>query len=378
VPALLKQAGYYTCIGGPLVAGTKRQGKTDYNFEWDESIYDGNDWSGRAAGQPFFMQVQLHGGKYRGGNKWEAEFAKVFGAGVKPTDVTLPPYYPRDPVLLADWASYLDTCRYTDYEVGQVISRLEREGILDNTLVIFLTDHGISHARGKQFLYDEGTHVPLVIRGPNVARGKMRDDLVEHIDVAAITLAAAGLPLPTSLQARNVLAADYQPRDAVFAARDRCDETVEHLRSVRTDRWLYIRNYLNQRPHLQPNNYKDGKEIVKRLRQLHEEHQLDALTESLLFAPTRPAEELYEWQVDPYEVRNLAGESQYADVLNNLRTRLSRWEQTTGDQGVKPESDAMYTSDMAEYLGGGRKQAAAQKRLQANIDLMRRWASEGK
>ncbi|MFO0909030.1 MAG: sulfatase-like hydrolase/transferase [Isosphaeraceae bacterium] len=65
VPALFQQAGYYTCIGGPLVRG-KNLGKTDYNFEWDPSIYDGNDWAGRKPGQPFFMQVQLHGGKYRG------------------------------------------------------------------------------------------------------------------------------------------------------------------------------------------------------------------------------------------------------------------------------------------------------------------------
>jgi hypothetical protein len=94
------------------------------------------------------------------------------GGATDPDKVTLPPYYPRDPVLLRDWAAYLDAVRFTDQQVGQVIARLEKEGILDQTLVLFMTDHGISHARGKQFLYNEGTHVPLVARGPGVPKGR--------------------------------------------------------------------------------------------------------------------------------------------------------------------------------------------------------------
>jgi arylsulfatase A-like enzyme len=112
--------------------------------------------------------------------------------------VTLPPYYPRDPVLLRDWAAYLDAVRFTDQHVGRVIARLESEGLLENTLVIFMTDHGISHARGKQFLYDEGTHVPFVVRGPGIAKGAVRDDLIMQIDMAAISLAAAGIPIPAN------------------------------------------------------------------------------------------------------------------------------------------------------------------------------------
>ena len=82
------------------------------------------------------------------------------------------PYYPNDSVLLRDWATYLDTVRITDWHVGQVIERLNKEDILENTIIIFFTDHGISHARGKQFLYDEGTHIPLVIKGPGIPAGK--------------------------------------------------------------------------------------------------------------------------------------------------------------------------------------------------------------
>jgi len=196
VPRLFQQAGYYTCIGSGLPEGTNAVGKkgkrggpglgkTDYNFEWDASIYDSADWSGRKPGQPFFMQVQLAGGKLRGrtdeaSQKLLARAKQEFGNSTDPDSVTLPPYYPRDPVLLRDWAAYLDAVRFTDKHVGDVVARLEREGILDDTLIVFMTDHGISHARGKQFLYNEGTHIPFVVRGPGVKAGLVRQDLVEH------------------------------------------------------------------------------------------------------------------------------------------------------------------------------------------------------
>jgi arylsulfatase A-like enzyme len=400
VPALLQQAGYFTCIGSGLPgagrggkgkAAKKKTadgeggggglGKTDYNFEWDTKMYDANDWAGRKAGQPFFMQVQLGGGKLRGGSDASAknllERAKTeFGSATDPENVTLPPYYPRDPVLLRDWAAFLDAVRFTDKHVGEVIARLEKEGILDQTLVIFMTDHGISHARGKQFLYNEGTHVPLVVRGPGITKGKVRDDLVEHIDLAAISLAAAGLPLPPAMQARDVFAKSYQPRDAVFAARDRCDETVERIRSVRTDRFLYIRNFHPQRSHMQPNAYKDGKDIVQTLRFMEAAGMLDLEMEKLLFSPTRPPEELYEWTTDRWQVKNLAAEPAHKATLETLRARLDRWIVETKDRG--PESEKMYDSDMAVYLGGRTGKGKGESATEKNIALMKKWAAEGK
>jgi arylsulfatase A-like enzyme len=384
VPALLQKAGYYTCIGSGLPqvtrAGKKGKGsgglgKTDYNFEWDAKVYDGSDWGGRKPGQPFFMQVQLAGGKLRGGSDASAQqlsqqARQEFGAAVQPQDVTLPPYYPRDPVLLRDWAAYLDAVRFTDKHVGDVIARLEQEGLRDNTLIVFMTDHGISHARGKQFLYNEGTHIPFVVRGPGIAQGAVREDLIEHIDLAAVSLAAAGIPIPTTMHCRDIFAKDYVARDAVFAARDRCDETVERIRSVRTNRFLYIRNFHPQRPHLQPNAYKDGKSIVQTLRALHAASTLDPLSEKLLFAPTRPTEELYEWSTDRWQVRNLAAEPNQQQMLETLRARLDRWMDETNDRG--PESVKMYDSDMAVYLGRGNPA------VEKNIALMKQWAAEGK
>ncbi len=375
VPALFKRAGYFTAIGGPLVKGNDLA-KTDYNFEWDRAIYDSNDWSGRKPGQPFFMQVQLHGGKYREGKNWAETVRKSLGTATSPAAVKLPPYYPRDQVLLEDWANYLDAVRYTDLQVGQVISRLESEGILEQTVICFMTDHGISHARGKQFLYDEGIHVPLILRGPGIGRGEIHDDLVSHIDLTATTLALAGIAIPKTMQGQNLLATDSPRRDAVFSARDRCDETVEHLRSVRTASFKYIRNGYPNRPHLQPNAYKDAKPIVIRLRELHEKRQLDPLPEQILFAETRPQEELYDLRNDPQEIRNLAGDPSHQTTLNELRKRLDRWIEETGDRGRQPEPQAMYDSDMDVYLGNKATNQSAI--LQANIKLMKQWAAQGK
>lgn len=380
-PLLFQRANYYTCIGngqGPADKPNAR-GKTDYNFDWDPAMYDGSDWSGRKAGQPFFMQVQLPGGKLRGNSsataqKLAARAARELGSSVKPADVTLPPYYPRDPVLLEDWAAYLDAIRLTDQHVGQVIARLEKEGLMENTLILFLTDHGISHARGKQFLYDEGTRVGFILRGPGVPQGEVRNDPVSaNIDAPAISLAAAGLSMPGWMQGRDLLAKTYQPREAIFAARDRCDETVDGIRSVRTTRWKYIRNFYPDRPMLQPNAYKDGKAIVQALRRLHDAKQLSELQDRLLFAPSRAPEELYDLAADPHELTNLAADPEQKSTLLKLRAQLDQWMEETKDQGREPEPEATYDSDMqaTDPAGGGKPPKAGEGA--ATIELMKRW-----
>ncbi len=367
----MQKAGYYTTnCSWPQ---SKQIGKTDYNFEWDPHIYNGADWSDRKPGQPFFAQVQLHGGKHRDGGGLRPVVKKALKTLTDPTLVKLPPYYPDDPVLREDWAAYLDGVRCTDLQVGEVLARLEAEKLLESTYVFFMTDHGISHARGKQFLYDEGTHVPLVVRGPGITADSKRHDLVEHIDLAATTLELAGQPIPAWMQGRSLLKNDT-PREYVFAARDRCDETVDHIRSVRSKDFKYIRNYLPQRPHLQPCLYKDDKPTLIRLRELHAAGKLTGLPEQLLFAPQRAPEELYDLQADPWETKNLASDPNHASQLKQMRDQLTQWEARTKDQGQQPESDAMYDSDMAVYLKG-HPQAA---KLQANIDQMKRWAKEAK
>lgn len=387
IPKLFQDAGYHTSIRSwPAPRKKGAFGKTDYNFEWDPSIYDSNDWTTRQPGQPFFCQIQTPGGKRRGGNREGAQklqnlCKEKFGNSTSVDQVTLPPYYPNDPVILEDWAAYLDSCRYTDWLVGDVVNTLKKQGELENTVILFMTDHGISHARGKQFMYDEGLHVPLVIAGPGIEAEKTRSDLVEHIDIAALSLGIAGINIPKTMQARDILASDYQPRDAVFAARDRCDETVEHLRSVRTKRFKYIRNFLHQRPHLQPCAYKDKKSILVALRAAHAAGTLNELQEKLLFSPSRAEEELYDLQTDPWELNNLASDEKHKGTLKQLRERLNRWMDETNDLGRKPESVDMFDSDMKVYVDGMQRKKGDPQHLQNiinNIALMKKWAAEGK
>jgi arylsulfatase A-like enzyme len=383
VPKLFQDAGYYTSISGwPIRKG--KLGKTDYNFEWDPSIYNGSDWSGRAEGQPFFAQIQTQGGKLRGSDpaaceKIAAEAKKTLGSSTPIDAVKLPPYYPDHPDILQDWAAYLDSVRLTDAMVGEVLDRLEEEGILENTLVLFMTDHGISHARGKQFMYDEGLHVPFVIKGPGIAPGSVRDDVVEHIDIAALSLAAAGIAIPNNMQAKDILAASYQPREAVFAARDRCDETVDHMRSVRTQDFKYIRNFLPNRPYLQPCAYKDAKQILIALREWHAAGKLNEVQE-MVFRQTRPSEELFDLKADPDEIKNLADDPRHAAKLIELRGRLDAWMIESGDQGREAESEEMYASDMTVYLDTIRRKSdrAHLKVIEDNIATMKHWSAEGK
>ncbi|NNM31031.1 MAG: sulfatase, partial [Akkermansiaceae bacterium] len=189
-----------------------------------------------------------------------------------------------------------------------------------------------------------------------------------------------GIPVPDYMQARDILAADYTPREAVFAARDRCDETVDHMRSVRTRDFKYIRNFLPERPYLQPCAYKDAKAILIALREWHAAGKLDA-TQELLFRETRPPEELYDLEADPHEINNLAGDPEFAARLKELRGRLDAWMEKTGDQGREPESPAMFDSDMAVYTSTLKKRKADPAHLKViedNIALMRKWAAEGK
>jgi len=336
LPEYFKQQGYYTVNGGPkttvyhkdLAWKDKKLGKTDYNFVWAPAVYDDNDWKNRPAGKPFFAQIQLRGGKHR----------KVAVPNpVDPANVKLPPYYPDHPVLREDWARYLNSVIHLDIQVGKILQRLDDEGIADNTVVILWTDHGISHARGKQFLYDEGIRVPLIIRWPGAIKpGTLRDDLVSHIDIAATSLYMAGIPIPKYMQGRPLFGPRYQPRDHIFAARDRCDETLDCIRCVRNKRYKYIRNFYPNRPHLQPNRYKDNKPIIKTMRKLFAEGKLGPL-QARLFTCPRPTEELYDLRNDPQEINNLADLPEYGDILIRMRTKLTEWMSQTNDLGLIPE-----------------------------------------
>lgn len=316
---LFEDAGYFSCNGNMA----NKTGKTDYNFVKQE-IYDGISWKESPEGKPFFCQIQLKGGKNRG--------------RVAETDnIKLPPYYYEDEIMRQDWKEYLGSWLDTDDDLKQIIADLKAADVYDNTLIFFLTDHGVSHLRGKQFCYDEGVKVPLIVKFPDEKfKGTVRKDLVKQIDLLPTSLAYAGLPIPKNIQGENIFADNYKEQKFVVSARDRCDETTEIIRTVRTSKYRYIRNFLSYRPHAQRNQYKDGKEIGKHMRELFETGKLNEL-QSRFYQPTRPPEELYDVVNDPFEINNLADDPKFEDELKKLRLTLYDWMSDTNDQGLIPE-----------------------------------------
>ena len=377
IPELFKEAGYYTCNTSQTF---KRYGKTDYNFVFDnKAIYDGPNWSGRKPSQPFFAQIQLRGGKLRNVPKWYTEVKAGLDKLVTADQVTLPPYYPDDPVFKDDWAQYLNSVQYTDKEVGIVLQRLKKEKLLDNTVIIFMTDHGISQARGKQFLYDEGAKIPFIVWAPGRVKPGIDNDMIAHIDMAATSLYFAGIDIPNYMQARPLFGPEAKKREYVVSARDRCDETVDRIRSVRKGKFKYIRNFYPKRPYLQPCAYKDKKPFMKRLRKLHSEGKLNKV-QSLHLAQLRPEEELYDLSKDRWEVDNLAGKTKYQGKLKEMRDILAYWIIESDDKGRFPEPDAMFDSDMKAYIDGQAKRGNTEyaKEIEDNVNIMKKWKAEGK
>ena len=316
---LFEEAGYFSCNGNMLL----RTGKTDYNFV-EENIYDGISWKESPEGTPFFCQVQLKGGKNR------SRLAQT-------ENFKLPPYYYEDELMRKDWKEYLGSWLDTDEDLKQIVAELKEAGVYENTLIFFITDHGISHLRGKQFLYDEGIKVPLIVKFPGGKnKGTVRDDLVLQIDLLPTSLAFAGISVPHNIQGKNIFGENFEKRDYIFSARDRCDETTELIRSVRSGKYKYIRNFLSYRPHAQRNQYKDGKQISKHMRELFETGKLNEL-QSRFYKPTRQPEELYDLEADPMELKNLATEPEYIETAAKMREALYKWMEETNDPGVIPE-----------------------------------------
>lgn len=330
-------AGYFTSIGN----GTnwKKGGKTDWNFKEPDFFRDGIDWNQRREGQPFFAQYNFH--------LTHRAFQRDPERPVDPDKVELPPYYPDTPLLRRDWADYLESLQVLDDQVGALLTRLETEGLADNTIIVYHGDHGRPHVRGKQWLYEGGVRVPFIVKKPDgTGAGQVSNDLVSLIDLAPTMMAWAGIEPPAHLQGRSI--EGNSPREFVVGARDRCDETVDRIRCVRTKRFKYIRNFYPERPYLQFNAYKKAQYPgVSVLEQWKEQGKLTEAQKSFM-AERRPEEELYDLKSDPHELRNLATHVDYVQLLEKMRGQLDRWMAETGDQGALPEPVSVTDHWMAE------------------------------
>jgi len=312
--------------------GVSGNGKTDFNFT-AEKPFDGVHWKDRKAGQPVYAQINFTA-PHKGPVWPEARKRRDL---VDPKKVELPPYYPDHPVVRDEVANYLDAVNYWDAQVGGMMDALRAEGLLENTAMFVFGDNGRCLLRGKQWLYDSGTHVPLMVRRPgHIKPGTVRRDPVIALDITATTLEIAGVALPQLMHGQSLLGA--AKRTHVFTARDRCDMTVDRIRAVRDGRFKLIRNFMPDRPYTQFNEYitlnYPTQQVIK---DLHSAGKLDPV-QAQWMAPRKPEFELYDHQADPHEVKNLAADPKHKRDLTRLSGMLERWIEETGDQGRTPES----------------------------------------
>lgn len=315
ITTYFRKAGYYVCNADSR-SDLSKPGKTDYNFA-GRDFFDGADWSKRDPGQPFFAQVQIF--------QPHRAFIRDPERPIAYDSIQLPPYYPQHPLAQWDWGLYLESVQRLDHQVGAVMKRLEDEGILDQTIIVFFGDHGRPHVRDKQFLYEGGTHIPLLVRFPDQRlAGSVRNDLIASTDISVTSMALAGLPLPSSLMGLDIFDRRFK-RNQLVLATDRKDETVDRIRAVRELRYKYIRNYYPDRPYMQPNQYKRYEyPVYSLLFELQREGKLTP-AQQLFMAKGRPAEELYDLEQDPFELHNLAADPAHHAHLTRMRKACERW-----------------------------------------------------
>lgn len=349
IPELMKDAGYFTF----------NNGKDDYNFHYNRrKLYDVstksdykpgmNGWQGNKAthmssttkdawnarpnkNQPWFGQIQIYGGKAK------AKFVRK-GQKLNPNDVPLPPYYPKAASFQNAWTVHYNSNRGADANIEDILTQLEADNELENTIIFFFSDHGSNTSyRHKQFCYEGGMLVPLIIKGNDVRlkKGQVRNDLVSLLDVSATTLALGNAKIPDYLEGQNLFADTYNEQKYIMGARDRCDFTIDKIRTVVSKKYRYIKNYFPERPMLQA-GYRDRSPIVRDFKKFKEDGKLTAYQAKHWFGK-RPVEELYDLDADPHQINNLASHKDYDQILIKHRTILENWIDETGDQGQFPE-----------------------------------------
>lgn len=329
LPQLVKESGYYTF----------NCGKTDYNFVFDEdAVYSHQQksrgeipWDDLQKNQPFFGQIQTAGGK-NNTTKFPAN------RKVDPATVTVPPDYPQNQIYREVVAQHYDAIRKDDDFIGSVLAGLKEAGLADNTIIVYFGDHGANNlVRHKQMPTEGGLHVPFIISGAQrfIPAPSVRDDLVNLLDLSATTLAWAGVDIPKRYEGQFLFGERIVPRSHVFAAKDRLDHTIDRVRTVRSDRYRYTRNFKTDRIFLQP-QYRDNKNYTQNLHELYASGKLSPKLTEIYFGE-RPAEEFYDVRKDPSQLNNLVDDASVQEELNLHRKLLDDWI-AKGDAGEGEES----------------------------------------
>ncbi len=334
-PQILREAGYYA----------SNNVKEDYNLQkpgpvWDDSSNRAH-WRKRKSGQPFFSIFNFT-------ITHESQIRKRPHTPVHdPAKVRLPAYHPDAPEVRRDWAQYYDNITTMDGMAGKVLEELHRDGLAEETIVFFFGDHGSGMPRNKRWPYNSGLRVPLLVHIPaKFQRLAPRDyrpggesrRLVSFVDLAPTLLSLIGLEPPEWMQGHAFLGGHPgREREFLHGFRGRMDERYDMVRSVRDQRYVYVRNYL---PHLiygQHLAYMFETPATQVWKRLYDEGKLKP--PQTLFWEPKPAEELYDLETDPDEVRNLAGSAKHDSVLRRLRDAQQEHARGIRDIGFLPEDE---------------------------------------
>lgn len=301
--------------------------KTDYQFStldrapltaWDESGPDAH-WRGRDEGQPFFSvfnPMRTHeSGMWPEDDEPETD----------PDRVDVPAYLPDTDGVREQIARQYDNIARSDEQLGELRSQLEADGVAEETIIFVWSDHGEGLPRAKRSLYDGGINVPLIVAGPGIESGAVREAPISMVDLGPTVLELADVDPPPWVDGQPFLGdgPEVEERSYAFAARDRLDESYDMSRAVRTARYKYIRNYYPENPVLQWVPYRAQGPAMRDLLELHAADELEGPPAELF--ERRPPEELYDLQEDPDEVTNRADDPAYRDVLLELRAELDDW-----------------------------------------------------
>jgi N-sulfoglucosamine sulfohydrolase len=330
-PAYLRETGYFT----------SNNAKTDYNAAippgtWDESNNRAH-WRHRAPGQPFFAVFNF--AESHEGRLHERRVLRT-----DPAKVRVPAYLPDTPEVRADLAQYYDCVADVDQSIGRVLADLESDGLSEDTIVFYYSDHGGATPRSKCFLYENGTRPALMTRFPPKFAalapglpGTRCEELVNFIDLAPTVLSLAGIPIPVTFQGRAFTGrARRPPPEFTFMLRDRNDENGDFIRAATDGRWRYIRNYVPHLPAGQHNSYFWKQSSYREWEALYRGGKLSAIQRAF-FEPRAP-EELYDCLTDPDNVHNLASDPAHAATLARCRSAQRTHLLRIRDTGFMPEA----------------------------------------
>jgi arylsulfatase A-like enzyme len=356
-PSILRKAGHYTT----------NNVKTDYNSanweaiiaaSWDENS-DRAHWRNRQGGETFFSIFNLMTSHQSRTMVWPYEqFVSEVQSKLEthqihdPNKAPVPPYYPDTTVVRKTLARYYDSVTAMDKEVGAILQQLEDDGLAENTIVFFYSDHGSGMPRHKRALLDTGMKVALIIRFPEKykhlapsAPGTRTDRLVSFDDFGPTVLSLADADIPSYMEGQPFLGRSAaSPREYTYGHRDRVDEVHDLARSVRDKRFLYIRNYMPHLGYNQPTAWPDLGEIRHEI-YAHAKTERMTDPQKHFASPTRPLEELYDCQTDPQNLENLASSPGYRSVLERIQKQLDKHLLDSRDLGFLPESLAWSISE---------------------------------